>query len=97
MAPSVEHPAGLTGMIPSTADPRLRGRRRQDGAQLRRQAAFLAAYDPAADTAAWLAHLPAANPRPGEWSPEWVAARSRAVTEAARGNPTCCAGSSITG
>ena len=24
---------------------------------------------------------------PGEWSPEWVAARSRAVTEAARGNP----------
>jgi len=61
--------------------------RRQDGAQLRRQAAFLAAYDPAADTAAWLAHLPAANARPGEWSPEWVAARSRAVTEAARGNP----------
>ena len=30
---------------------------------------------------------PAPNPRPGEWSPEWVAARSRAVTEAARGNP----------
>jgi transcriptional regulator with XRE-family HTH domain len=61
--------------------------RRQEGAQLRRQATFLAAYDPAADTGAWLAHLPAANPQPGDWSPEWVAARSRAVTEAARGNP----------
>ena len=60
---------------------------RQEGAQLRRQAAFLAAYDPAGDTDAWLADLPAANPRPGEWSSEWVAARSRAVTEAARGDP----------
>jgi transcriptional regulator with XRE-family HTH domain len=58
-----------------------------DGAQLRRQAAFLAAYDPAGDTDAWLAHLPAANARPGEWSPEWVAERSRAVTAAARGDP----------
>jgi hypothetical protein len=61
--------------------------RRQEGTQLRRQATFLAAYDPAPDTDAWLAALPAANPQPGEWSPEWVAARSRAVTEAARGNP----------
>jgi transcriptional regulator with XRE-family HTH domain len=61
--------------------------RRLEGAQLRRQAAFLAAYDPAADTGAWLAHLPAPNPQPGEWSLEWVGARSRAVTEAARGNP----------
>jgi hypothetical protein len=61
--------------------------RQQEGAQLRRQATFLAAYDPAADTGSWLAHLPAANPPPGEWSPEWAAARSRAVTEAARGNP----------
>jgi DNA-binding transcriptional regulator YiaG len=61
--------------------------RQGKGAQLRRQAIFLAAYDPAPDTDAWLASLPAANPRPGEWSPEWVAARSRAVTEAARGNP----------
>jgi hypothetical protein len=58
-----------------------------EGAQLRRQAAFLAAYDPAPDTSAWLAHLPAANPRPGEWSPEWVAERSRTVTAAARGDP----------
>jgi transcriptional regulator with XRE-family HTH domain len=61
--------------------------RRQEGTQLRRQATFLAAYDPTPDTDAWLAALPAANPQPGEWSPEWVAARSRAVTEAARGNP----------
>ena len=61
--------------------------RREEGTQLRRQATFLAAYDPAPDTDAWLAALPAANPQPGEWSPAWVAARSRAVTEAARGNP----------
>jgi transcriptional regulator with XRE-family HTH domain len=59
----------------------------QEGAQLRRQAAFLAAYDPAPDTGAWLAQLPAGNARPGEWSPEWVAERSRAVTAAARGDP----------
>ena len=39
--------------------------RRQEGTQLRRQATFLAAYDPAPDTDAWLAALPAANPRPG--------------------------------
>jgi transcriptional regulator with XRE-family HTH domain len=57
------------------------------GQQLRRQAAFLAAYDPAPDTEPWLAHLPAVTPRPGEWSPAWVAARSRAITAAARGNP----------
>ena len=61
--------------------------RREEGTQLRRQATFLAAYDPASDTDAWLASQPAANPQPGAWSPEWVAARSRAVTEAARGNP----------
>jgi hypothetical protein len=58
-----------------------------EGLQLRRQAAFLAATDPAADTDSWLGHLPMPSPRPGEWSPEWVAARSRAVTDAARGDP----------
>jgi transcriptional regulator with XRE-family HTH domain len=56
--------------------------------QLRRQAAYLAAIDPAPDTGAWLDQLPRAeaSARDG-WSPAWVAARSRAITIAARGAP----------
>jgi transcriptional regulator with XRE-family HTH domain len=61
--------------------------RREEGLQLRRQAAYLAGYDPAADTDAWLDHPPKASPSSGGWSPGWVAARSRAVTIAARGDP----------
>lgn len=60
---------------------------RPSDVQLRRQAAYLAAYDPAPDTDRWLAHLPHASPRAGEWSPAWVAARSSAVTAATRGDP----------
>ena len=56
--------------------------------QLRRQAAFLAACDPTPDTAAWLDDLPKTEPGRGDgWSPAWVAARSRAITIAARGDP----------
>jgi transcriptional regulator with XRE-family HTH domain len=55
--------------------------------QLRRQAAFLAGFDPAPDTGVWLAYLPESNPSRAEWSPQWVAARSRVITIAARGNP----------
>jgi transcriptional regulator with XRE-family HTH domain len=62
------------------------GRRVAD-LQLRRQAAFLAGLDPASDTGAWLDHLPEVNPSRVEWSPQWVAARSRVITIAARGNP----------
>jgi transcriptional regulator with XRE-family HTH domain len=62
--------------------------RREAGLQLRRQAAYLAAIDPAPDTAAWLDHLPRAEPPRGDgWSPAWVAARSRVITIAARGDP----------
>jgi len=61
--------------------------RREAGLQLRRQAAYLAGYDPAPDTDAWLDHLPKASPSGNGWSPGWVAARSRAVTIAARGDP----------
>jgi transcriptional regulator with XRE-family HTH domain len=61
--------------------------RRESGLQLRRQAAYLAGFDPAPDTSAWLDHLPKARLVPGNWSPEWVAERSRAVIAAARGDP----------
>ncbi|HZD71406.1 MAG TPA: helix-turn-helix transcriptional regulator [Actinomycetes bacterium] len=61
--------------------------RQSSGLQLRRQAAYLAAFDLAPDTGAWLDQLPRANPRRGGWSPEWVAARSQAVIAAARGDP----------
>ena len=61
--------------------------RQESGLQLRRQAAYLAGFDPASDTDAWLDHLPRpTRPRDG-WSPAWVAARSRAITIAARGDP----------
>ncbi len=61
--------------------------RQVPGSQLRRQAAYLAGYDPAPDTGRWLDQLPKAKPSRGSWSPEWVAARSRAVIAAARGDP----------
>jgi hypothetical protein len=61
--------------------------RQESGLQLRRQAAYLAGFDPASDTGAWLDHLPRATPSREGWSPGWVAARSRAVTIAARGDP----------
>ena len=61
--------------------------RQVSGSQLRRQAAYLAGYDPAPDTGRWLDQLPKAKPSRGSWSPEWVAARSRAVIAAARGDP----------
>jgi transcriptional regulator with XRE-family HTH domain len=61
--------------------------RRESGLQLRRQAAYLAGFDPAPDTGAWLDHLPRPAPSRSGWSPEWVAARSRAITSAARGDP----------
>lgn len=56
------------------------------GLQLRRQAAYLAGFDPASDTSAWLDHLPKPKLIRGSWSPEWVAERSRAVIAAARGD-----------
>jgi transcriptional regulator with XRE-family HTH domain len=61
--------------------------RQASGLQLRRQAAYLAGFDPASDTDAWLDHLPRAIPSREGWSPGWVAARSRAITIAARGDP----------
>lgn len=61
--------------------------RREAGLQLRRQAAYLAGFDPAPDTDAWLDHLPAVKPSQGGWSPGWVAARSHAIIAAARGDP----------
>jgi transcriptional regulator with XRE-family HTH domain len=63
--------------------------RTPEGLQLRRQAAFLAAFDPAGDTDRWLAQLPQpvlSRPR-GGWTPGWVAARSRVITAAAHGDP----------
>lgn len=61
--------------------------RQESGLQLRRQAAYLAGFDPAPDTSAWFDHLP--NPKlvRGCWSLEWVAERSRVVIAAARGDP----------
>jgi hypothetical protein len=61
--------------------------RRESGLQLRRQAAYLAGFDLAVDTSSWLDHLPKPTPSRSGWSPEWVAARSRAITSAARGDP----------
>ncbi len=61
--------------------------RQASGLQLRRQAAYLAGFDPSPDTGAWLDHLPRPTPASSGWSPEWVAARSRAITSAARGDP----------
>jgi transcriptional regulator with XRE-family HTH domain len=61
--------------------------RQASGLQLRRQAAYLAAYDPTPDTGVWIDHLPRVRPLRGGWSPEWVAARSHAVIAAARGDP----------
>jgi hypothetical protein len=61
--------------------------RQESGLQLRRQAAYLAGFDPASDTGPWLDHLPRATPSREGWSPGWVAARSRAITIAARGDP----------
>jgi len=62
--------------------------RQEAGLQLRRQAAYLAAIDPAPDTAAWLDQLPRAEAASRDgWSPAWVAARSRAITIASRGDP----------
>ncbi|MGH4014616.1 MAG: hypothetical protein ACRDSL_11970 [Pseudonocardiaceae bacterium] len=61
--------------------------RLDSGLQLRRQAAFLAGFDLATDTGMWLDHLPRPTPSRGGWSPAWVAARSGAVTTAARGDP----------
>lgn len=61
--------------------------RQESGLQLRRQAAYLAGFDPAPDTSAWLDDLPMARLVRGSWSPEWVAERSRAVIAAARGDP----------
>jgi len=61
--------------------------RQASGLQLRRQATYLAGFDPASDTDAWLDHLPRATPSREGWSPGWVAARSRAITVAARGDP----------
>lgn len=57
------------------------------GLQLRRQAAFLARYDPAADTATWIEQLPETRYSGGGWSPEWVAARSRVISQAGSGDP----------
>lgn len=72
---------------------RLRGlaeqadRRQASGLQLRRQAAYLAGFDPAPDTTAWLDHLPKPRLVRGSWSPEWVAERSRVIIASTRGNP----------
>ena len=60
--------------------------RRQEGTQLRRQATFSAAYDPTpTPMPGWLLYPPPTRSR-GSGRLR-VAARSRAVTEAARGNP----------
>jgi hypothetical protein len=59
----------------------------ESGLQLSRQAAYLAGFDPAPDTDAWLDHLPRPTHSREGWSPAWVAARSRAITIAARGDP----------
>jgi hypothetical protein len=69
------------------ADPTGTGTGSPEGMQLARQAGFLAALDPAADTGRWLAALPAPQPVAGAWSPSWAASRSWAVTAAALGDP----------
>lgn len=61
--------------------------RQESGLQLRRQAGYLAGFDLAPDTSAWLDHLPKPRLVRGSWSLEWVAERSRAVIAAARGDP----------